>query len=195
MTTSLAARERAALCDLALTVGAEAPTLCDGWDVRDLLLHVIGRDRPWLAVRKPSPPLTEQPFESLVVQARTPAALFRVAPLETVMNTVEFFVHHEDVRRAQPSWEPRALPDADAAALRRQLGLLGRVLALRGGVPLIVDDGTRSLTLRPGADPVTVSGPVGELVLFLFGRTAVRGLAFDGPDEKVAKLKAAKLGF
>ena len=29
-------------------------------------------------------------------------------PIDTLANTVEFFVHHEDVRRAQAGWTPRS---------------------------------------------------------------------------------------
>jgi len=39
-----------------------------------------------------------------------------------------------------------------------------------------------------------VTGDVVELILFLFGRSAARGLAFDGPDEAVAALREADLG-
>jgi hypothetical protein len=41
---------------------------------------------------------------------------------------------------------------------------------------------------------VTVSGPVVELTLFLFGRSRTRGLAFDGPPEAVAAVRSADLG-
>ena len=40
MSTSLARRERDALCDLALLLGPDAPTLCEGWDARDLVTHL-----------------------------------------------------------------------------------------------------------------------------------------------------------
>jgi hypothetical protein len=40
-----------------------------------------------------------------------------------------------------------------------------------------------------------VSGPVGELALFLFGRTPVLGVTFDGPAATVAALRDASLGF
>ncbi len=49
-------------------------------------------------------------------------------------------------------------------------------------------------TVRKGDDPVTVTGPVVELVLFLFGRSAIRDLEFEGPAAKVETLRSAELG-
>ena len=38
-------------------------------------------------------------------------------PFDGPMNTVEFFIHVEDLRRAQDGWEPRAISPALAEAL------------------------------------------------------------------------------
>ena len=35
---------------------------------------------------------------------------FALPGVDKLLNTTEYVVHHEDVRRAQPGWEPRALP-------------------------------------------------------------------------------------
>ena len=43
--TSTADAERAALCDLLDELGPDAPTLCPGWDTRDLATHLFVRDR------------------------------------------------------------------------------------------------------------------------------------------------------
>ena len=37
--------ERAALCDLFLRVGPDAPTLCEGWATDDLATHLVIRER------------------------------------------------------------------------------------------------------------------------------------------------------
>jgi len=42
---SLTANERAELCDLFQQVGPDAPTLCEGWNTRDLLAHMLVRER------------------------------------------------------------------------------------------------------------------------------------------------------
>ena len=44
----LALDERAALCDTALAVGADAPTLAGDWTVKDLLCHLLVRERSLL---------------------------------------------------------------------------------------------------------------------------------------------------
>jgi hypothetical protein len=36
-----------------------------------------------------------------------------------------------------------------------------------------------------------VSGPVGELVLWVFGRSAVNDLSFDGPPDAVTQLQGS----
>ncbi|WP_028658788.1 TIGR03085 family metal-binding protein [Nocardioides insulae] len=191
--TTLARRERAALCDLALVLGPDVPTLCDGWTARDLVRHLVVRERPWLHLHTEGVPGS---YDELVAMARTaPHVLGLVSALDRTMNTVEFFVHHEDLRRAQPDWEPRALLPEDEVELWKSLGTLGRVLALKAKGPLVVRAGSHVLTLRRGEDPVTITGPVGELVLFLFGRTAIGEVSFDGPPDAVARLQRVSFGF
>ena len=55
----------------------------------------------------------ERPYAELVELVRTgPGRLspFSLPGADTFFNTTEYAVHHEDVRRAQPGWEPRDLP-------------------------------------------------------------------------------------
>jgi len=203
---SFARSERIALADLALALGPETPTLCSGWTVRDLVVHLLVRERRPLAapgilvpalsrlVDRASATLARQPFEELVTRLRTPPLPVR-GPVERLMNTVEFFVHHEDLRRAQDSWTPRTLSPEDESQLWRPLSFIGRGLVRPAGVPVVVMSGARRAVLRGGDDPVVLSGPVSELVLFLFGRSAVSGLSFDGPTAKVEALRGASLGF
>jgi hypothetical protein len=49
--------------------------------------------------------------------------------------------------------------------------------------------------LRSGDEPVVVTGLPSEIVLLLFGRDQVRGLAFAGPEDRVSRLRGADLGF
>lgn len=203
--TSLAARERAALCDLALAVGPAAPTLCGRWQVRDLIAHLVVRERrTWLAggilvpqlhgmTERAMASLSALPFEKLVGRLRDAPA--HVRAVEPVVNTLEFFVHHEDVRRAAPDWEPRALTVSDEAALWRPLTVMGRGLVRPAGVPVTLRAGSRSVVLRQGQAPVVVNGAVSELTMFLFGRQQARDLDFDGPPEKISTLRNARLGF
>ena len=41
---NLAKTERAALADLFVTLGPDQPTLCEGWDTQDLLIHLLVRE-------------------------------------------------------------------------------------------------------------------------------------------------------
>lgn len=210
MPLSLARRERHELCDLALTVGEDAPTLCGDWTVKDLVAHLLVREnRPWSAVGIVVPPLSgltdrsmermaRKDFGVLVEKLRDPGlTAFRLPPVEVAFNTLEYYVHHEDVRRAQPGWEPRSLSAADEGLLWKLVQVSGRMLARPVGVPLRVrrsDTGARATLLR-GDDPVVITGLPSELALFLYGRDQVTGLSFDGPDDAVARVRDADLGF
>lgn len=209
MSDSLARRERVALCDLALELGPDAPTLCEGWTCRDLLAHLVVREHSPIAATGIVVPqlagLTEREmaraarrdFGQLVEKVRTPRwTPTAIAAVDKLFNTVEFFVHHEDLRRAQPGWEPRDLPDVVQSALWRSLGTIGKGLVRKVGVPVTVrraDTGETHVLVR-GVDPVVVTGEPAELLLFLFGRTEVRGLEFTGPDDACARLRSARLG-
>jgi len=209
VTLPLARRERHELCDLALEVGEDAPTLCGGWTVKQLVAHLLVREnRPWAAAGILLPPLaglTERSMERvarrdfgvLVEQLRDPGLTpYRLKPAEVALNTLEYFVHHEDVRRARPGWTPRSLADADVDLIWKLGRGLGRLTTRTLDVPLAVrraDTGAEA-TLRRGDSPVVVSGPPGEVVLFLFGRAYATDLTFDGPPEAVAAVRAAELG-
>ena len=205
--------ERAALCNTALETGQEAPTLCDGWTVQDLVIHLLVRERdplgaPGIVVpalegltRRSAARLQGHDFTALVERVRngpprwSPLAL---PPLDRTVNTLEYFVHHEDIRRAQPGWTPRELTDREQAALWKALAVAGKGLVRSAGVPVELrwDDGERRRTsvLRAGDDPVLLTGQPSELVLLVYGRTQVRGITTDGPPEKVARLREADLG-
>ena len=210
MTLPLARRERHELCDLALTVGEDAPTLCGDWTVKDLVAHLLVREnRPWAAAgivvprlsgltEKSMERMARQDFGVLVEKLRDPGlTVYRLPPAEVAFNTLEYFVHHEDIRRATSGWKPRDL-DPDDVDLIWKLGRgSGRLMARRIGRPFRIrrSDTGAEATLSSGDDPVVVSGPPGEVVLFLFGRDQVRDLDFEGPPEGVARVRDADLGF
>lgn len=209
MSRTLARRERQDLCDLALDLGPDEPTLCGEWTTRDLLAHLFVREhRPLSAAGILVPPLerlteaameraARRPYDDLVSAVRSPGLTpFALKPVEVIANTLEYLVHHEDVRRAQPAWEPRDLDPDDLDVAWRAIRMAGRGLVRPAGVPVSIrrTDTDDRATLRGGEPSVTVSGPVVELVLVLYGRDQVRDLAFDGPDELVAKVRGASLG-
>jgi uncharacterized protein (TIGR03085 family) len=213
MVTSLAASERALLCDTAEQVGPDAPTLCGDWTVRDLLVHLIVREGSPAAVGimvKPLGGLLDQAarrlegheFDRLVARVRqgppvwSPFALPKVGPM---LNTLEYFVHHEDIRRAQPGWEPRSLPRRTedtiwGAARHAGKGIVAKSGAGVGVVAERTDTGDR-MTLSSSSPVVTVRGLPSEVTLFLFGRTAQARVELDGAPEDVARLEGAALGF
>lgn len=207
---SLARAERAALCDTALTVGPGAPTLDEGWTVKDLLVHLILRESSVAAIGvvvKPLAPVAAKasqrigsvPFPDLVERLRNGPPVyspFRIGALDTLANTMEFFIHHEDIRRAQPVWEPRAMSAAEQAALWGSLKVLGKGLVRRAPVGVVAKDaGTGSrATLRKGESSVVVSGLPGEVALFLFGRRDQAKVDLEGAPADVASMRTASLG-
>jgi uncharacterized protein (TIGR03085 family) len=207
--TSAARTERELLCDLALQVGPDAPTLSGDWDVRHLMAHLVVRDRqphngigivvPAFAGRhdRAVERVAEREFPTVVGAVRDARSPLSLPGIDSLANTVEFFVHHEDVRRARPDWRPRIHSRRLRDALWRVLPVLGRSLVVSAGVPVRLRraDTGDTMTLRRGANPVVLTGDVGELVLFLYGRKQTHGLSFDGPDAHVTALKAASLGF
>jgi uncharacterized protein (TIGR03085 family) len=206
---SFARRERHALADTARAVGPDAPTMCTGWTARDLLAHLLVREHNPLAaagiVVPPLAGLTEramrrraaEDFDVLLARFRTPRwTPTALPPVDAALSPVEFFVHHEDLRRAQPDWEPRELPRGDEDVLWRMLQLAGPALVTSAGVPVRVErtDTRDTATLRRGDEPVTVRGLPSELTLFLFGRDQTRGVDLTGPADRVARLRGADRG-
>lgn len=143
--TNFANVERRHLAALLRRLGPDAPTLCEGWSTRELAVHLVLRDgRPDVLAGKALPQVpvlgerarrSEQavadlPWDELVQKVERPPLYSpaRLAPVDSRMNTVEFFVHHEDVRRAQPQWHERPLLHDEEKALWRALGLLAKVL-------------------------------------------------------------------
>lgn len=212
----LSRSERAALCNSALDAGESAPTLCGGWSVKDLVVHLLVRERhPVGAVGIVVPPLAgltertsrrlaRQDFTALVERVRGGPPLWSptaVPAVDRTANSLEFLVHHEDIRRARPGWAPRELAHAEQRAVWRTLAVAGKALVRPAGVPVELrwpgaarDGADRTATLRPGADPVVVSGEPVELAMLLFGRDQHRDLVFAGPDEGVRRLRGSDLG-
>ena len=214
--TSLAAQERRALTTLARQVGPDAPTLCEGWTVRDLVTHLVVREGSPAALGTAVPALAgwleketarhgTEDFATLVdrlAEGPPRVSVFRVPGADRLLNTVEFVVHHEDVRRAQPGWEPRALPVETEDALWRSLQVAGRLAVVR--VPLGVvaertDTGTGTgagarITLKGGTPSVVVRGAPAEVLLFVHGRRDHAQVELVGDEASLAALRTAKLG-
>ena len=203
---SFAHRERLALVGTASAAGPQAPTLCEGWDVRALLAHLVIRERrPDAAVGIMVPRLAEhtervqsataqQPWQELLDEvASGPPWWSPMKPLDSLVNSAEMFIHHEDIRRAQPGWQPRILDDEDAESLRTAVKPMCRSLKKSGArVTLAEPDGSALVTVGEGP-AVTVTGEVGELLLFVSGRDEVL-VAFDGDEKAVAAVTSCQRG-
>lgn len=179
---SVAASERAALADLFLEVGPDAPTLCGDWLTRDLAAHLVLRERridaiPGIVASRfaahteaVQQRLAARPWAELVDKVRNRSP-FLVGPLDDTFNTTEFFVHHEDVRRAVPDWSPRPTDERLERTMWRVLRSRGRAFFRQSpvGVLLSLPDGTTHVA-SGGQPSVTLVGPASELLLYAFGR-------------------------
>ena len=206
---SSAQRERSALVATFREVGPHAPTLCEGWNTTDLAAHLVVRERridaaaglalPFLAgyTAKVQDKLGRSTaWDALVdLVASGPPMYSPFKLLDPIANLGEMFIHHEDVRRAVDGWEPRVLDASTAAQLRRQLGLMSRVMLskLPAQAVLQTPEGDRIATVGRG-DTVTITGEPQELLLFVAGRDAVR-VDFVGEPQAVAAIREAPRGF
>jgi uncharacterized protein (TIGR03085 family) len=119
----------------------------------------------------------------------------RLAFLDRLTNTVEFFVHLEDVRRAQPNWEPRTLLDDLESQLRTSITQGGRLFARKSpcGLVLQIAHGA-SIVAKKGEPAVTVTGEVGELIMFVYGRQDHARVELSGPDDLVQAVRSTAFG-
>jgi uncharacterized protein (TIGR03085 family) len=206
--TAYAQTERAQLAKLLAELGPDAPTLCGGWTTADLAAHLVVRERrpdsgPGLLI----PALaswTESVRRAAVKSETYPELVDKVAHppwwspisnplLHESVNLMEYFIHHEDVRRAQPDWEPRELPAEFERMLWRRLGVLkGMLRRVPATVTLVAPRHGELKAGRGGADQVRITGTPSELVLFCSGRQSVARVALDGPQTLTDRLLTAK---
>jgi uncharacterized protein (TIGR03085 family) len=208
---SLSRRERASLCATLEAGGPEAPTLCAGWNARQLAAHLVLREghpaatgmvlRPlsgWTKHTQNSLAATD--FSRLVHRVATGPPRWsplRLPGVEPAVNTVEFFVHHEDLRRASPSWTPRVLAEPDEQELWRLLQRRARLLLRHSpvGVELATTAPPRAnqFVAHQGGSPVTLAGLPSELALYLHGRQAHSLVELTGPAEGMTQFEALRL--
>jgi uncharacterized protein (TIGR03085 family) len=209
----LDALERRSLCEVLEAFGPRAPTLLPGWTAADVAAHLVQRERdpiagPCLVLpggfqrfadRRRSALIERRSFPGLIEQLRAgpPPGFFRVPWVRSFPSLNEFFVHQEDVRRAQglgprqdlvPRLEEGLWSNACRAGryLSRRLGSAGLEIAWTGT--------GQQMTVRPGSPVARLDGPPGELLLYLFGRQAAARVEVTGPSQAVSAVLAAQLG-
>lgn len=166
-------------------------------------MHLLVRERhPFSALvggRRARAALAGRPFTELVALIRRPPrwSISGFPVVDRALNTVEFFVHHEDVRRARPDWRPRGLPRRREAELWRRLGPVAKLNLRRFPAAVLVEaPGYGRLRAGRGGPSVRIVGAPGEIALFVYGRQPVaRGLAVIGPDAVVERISTAALGW
>ncbi|MFJ6567096.1 TIGR03085 family metal-binding protein [Streptomyces sp. NPDC091292] len=203
-----AKRERLLLADLLEGAGPDAPTLCEGWLTRDLAAHVVVRERRADAaggilikpladrLARVQAEFAAKPYEELIQLIRTGPprfSPFALKQIDEVSNAVEFYVHAEDVRRAQPDWTPRPLDPVFSDTLWSRLERAARMLGRKAPVGLVLrrTDG-QTVVAHKGAPVVTVTGEPGELTMFAFGRQDVADVQVEGDQEAIEKLRGTK---
>ena len=205
-------QERRELCDLVEQFGPSVPTLIEGWTAHDLAAHLVLRERdvvagPCMVLPGPFERFAERRrarlaqrtnFTRLVGRIRSgpPIGFFRIGWVRSLANLNEFFVHHEDVRRAN-NQGPRSLTPAMDAALWRNVRRGGRYLSRRlQGCGLEIEwAGTNErVRVQRGEPTARLSGLPGELLLYVFGRQPAAQVEVSGPPEAVAAVHRTHFG-
>jgi uncharacterized protein (TIGR03085 family) len=205
------AAERAQLSDLLDELGPGAPTLLAPWTARDIAAHLVLRERDYLGgpglvlpgawgrlAQRRQRALALRDFTWLVAALRSgpPPGFFRIRWVRRVPSLNEFFVHHEDLRRASGR-SPRTSEQAMDEALWRNASRGSWFLArrLRGaGLELQWAGTARTVRARRGEPTARIAGPPGELLLYLFGRQDAAHVEVSGPAAAVEAVRRARFG-
>lgn len=204
--------ERRAMCDLLDQLGPNRPTLCGTWTTSDLLAHLLVRERrPDAAAGIMIPALAARTERAMAREARRAfpdmVETFRNGPPVWALpwaipvvgdraNLFEFYVHHEDIRRAQPDWSPREEDVARDDALWGGLKLMGRVLFRKSPVGVTLRAaGRKDLAVRSGPNGVVVVGLPSEITMVAYGRpTEFARVVLQGDPDDVAAFEASPRG-
>jgi uncharacterized protein (TIGR03083 family) len=161
----------------------EAPSLCEGWRVRDVVAHIIGGDRELLwdyvrcggnldaATARSVDRRREVPVQQLLIDLADIAAVRGLARLFAGIGLVDNWIHQEDIRHPLGRLRPHD-PERLRWVLRvARLSFAARVRGLR----LVATD--LDLTIGEGAE---VRGPAADLIMGAAGRPRA-ARALEGP--------------
>lgn len=193
MTKPIDQREREDLCDLFLDLGPDAPTLCEGWTTLDLAAHLTLREH---FKRWPEAKMAREKSQGLpAVVARlrkgAPRIPWRLPGLRRLLNGAEYFIHHEDVRRANGRTRRTDRPDLDDLAWA-MTGFSGKRVtrAMRPFALEITSPDGRHRQFGSGQAAVLRGEPT-ELLLYLSGRHSAAEVVLEGPLEATQALASA----
>jgi uncharacterized protein (TIGR03085 family) len=203
--------ERAQLCDLLFELGPDAPTLTEPWTSGDIAAHLILRERdplsgPGLVVpgawsrfaQRRQNALAHTDFTELVATLRSgpPPGFFRIGWVRRIPNLNEFFIHQEDIRRANGRGPRPSSPAMDEALWRNVTqGALFLARRLRGaGLELHWAGTARTKQARRGRTTAHLTGAPGELLLYLFGRQNAAHVELSGPTAATDAVHHTRFG-
>lgn len=137
----------------------------------------------------------EHSYEELVQLVRTGPPAGPLRWLDGLINTQEYFVHHEDVRRGQGDTTPRPVDQVREVEEALWAGLVSWSPPGHPPDPRVRVDLVNTMAEdRPiihsgrGDDVVVIAGRPGEIVLYLVGRTEAAHVELQGSDHAVAVL-------
>ena len=209
-------KERSELLETLRAVGPDAPTLCTRWTAADIAAHLVVSEQaagvpmvfvnvgrrvlPVAITRRIIASLLET-GEGMIDRTKTrgwdellrrlssgPPTVFGYGSLSH-LRTVEEWIHHEDVRRANGYGPRPPSPDGDEALWESGLAVtqFPEFVPARSGIELSTPDGRRH---RLGKDArVRVHGRPGELLLYLAGRGEAAEVSVDGDADAITALQ------
>ena len=137
--------------------------------------------------------LRSQGYDELLRRLREVAPLVRLTRSDEAINTVEFFVHTEDVRR--PNHLPaRDMPEEFERKIWSRLSKQARLSFRRAKVRVRLIPTVGAPVEVGSGELVEVRGRPSELLLLAFNRKDNARLGYDGNAAAIDLLKSARLG-
>lgn len=196
MSLELLQERRDATCALLRAVGPAAPTLCAGWSTGDLAFHLWTLDHAVIpalaasiglgqAVRGRLRALRSRfTFEELLEELEDGDGSFRCMPEDCLTGyghaIGEWFIHGEDVRRANGLPAEPISAELDQALWRRLRVAAPQLHPLRR-FELVRPDGKTART-GLGALQARVHGETAELMLWAYGRREAAEVTLERPQ-------------
>ncbi len=171
--------------------------MCEGWSTRDLATHLVIRERhpvaalgiflPGFGDRRESQEqaYATMPYAQLLGLVAAPPRWNPAAwpGADKLVNTTEFLVHHEDIRRAEFEWFPRRLSrsENDEVWAQCRLALIPYATKSESRVEIVssgfgsqsagrAGGGRGRRASEPDAPTTVITGEPVEILLYLMGR-------------------------